>query len=323
MSVIDYKYHNLLKEILNKGYETYDKSRGLKTSQLSHYTLDLRDSLSVPILTTKKVFHKSVLTELLFFLRGETNIKYLLDRDCNIWNKDAYSYYIKLCKEQKITTMLGFKSFIESITASQPTYMITLPKGYKLGDLGPVYGNQWHRKNQLDNCIKSIMNGNFNRRLLVNGWNVEELDQMVLPPCHWAYEFIQEKDGFILKWHQRSVDTFLGLPFNIFSFYSLGKLVSWITGIPFYGLIGDLSNVHIYENHFDQVKEQLLRDPFKHSTRSIKYLFNAKIYSNFLKYRSGNIDLTSLINSIEPTEISLINYESYPAIKAEMVAQKV
>lgn len=323
MSVIDYKYHNLLKEILNKGYETYDKSRDLKTIQLSHYTLDLRDSLSVPILTTKKVFHKSVLTELLFFLRGETNIKYLLDRDCNIWNKDAYSYYIKLCKEQKITTMLGFKSFIESITASQPTYMITLPKGYKLGDLGPVYGNQWHRKNQLDNCIKSIMNGNFNRRLLVNGWNVEELDQMVLPPCHWAYEFIQEKDGFILKWHQRSVDTFLGLPFNIFSFYSLGKLVSWITGIPFYGLIGDLSNVHIYENHFDQVNEQLSRDPFKHSTRSIKYLFNAKIYSNFLKYRSGNIDLTSLINSIEPTEISLINYESYPVIKAEMVAQKV
>lgn len=321
MATVDIHYHRLLNKIIKEGITTKDESRDVTTLHIPHYTLDLRNTLGIPLITTKKLFYNSVLTELIFFLKGETNIKYLIDNNCNIWNKDAYAYYKRKCEQQKISATLGFESFVDLVKTGKTPYMIQLPNEYKLGDLGPVYGNQWHRFDQVENIINNLSKRNFNRRLLVSGWNVSELDQMVLPPCHWAWEAIQEKDGFIIKWHQRSVDAFLGLPFNIASYNTLGALISSFAGIPFYGVIGDLSNVHLYENHIEQAKEQLSRNIYTYSNRDVKYVINMRLLRSMESYKKGEIKFSTVFDDLQQSDIRIINYESHPPIKADMLAQ--
>lgn len=320
MAIIDIEYNKLLKKITEEGYVNFDKSRNIGTKQISSYYLDLRNKLTLPILTTKKIFLNSVLAELNMFFKGNSNIKELIDNNCNIWNKDAYNYYIKKCDKSKINSKLGYDAFVYSIKNQKTMYNLVLPDDYNLGDLGNVYGVQWHKDNQLKNVIDNLIRRNFNRRLIVNAWNVKELDDMALPPCHWSFEILQEKDGFVLKWHQRSVDTFLGLPFNIISYHILGILFSVITAVPFYGVIGDLSNVHIYENHLDQVKEQLSRSPYEYGSRDTKLLVNNSLFRTSALYREDKISFEELLNNFDISSIKIVGYESYPALKADMVA---
>lgn len=323
MAVIDIKYSRLLKNILDKGEVIFDKTRNINLIQIPSYTLDLVESISTPFITTKKLFLDSVLSELEMFLKGETNVGFLLGKKCNIWNKDAYAYYKRICKKNNVKHILDYKSFLDT---AEYDYIFgsdtnkTLPVDYTIGDLGPIYGAQWSKNDQLAVLIENIKNRNFNRRLIVDSWNTEELGDMALPPCHWAFEAIQHKDGFILKWHQRSVDTFLGLPFNIASYYILGKLISEITDINFYGLIGDLSNVHIYENHISSVITQLQRSEYNYNNRDIEIDFGLTIKNIIKSINNNNISLAGALKFLNTSRTRIEGYRSYPAIRAEMIS---
>lgn len=323
MSKIDIEYHKLLKKVLKEGRRSFDTSRQMDTFQLSSYNLDLTDMISMPIITTKKVNYKSILAELDFFLKGQTNIKHLIKNNCNIWNKDAYNHYVLKCKKDNIVSILGFDAFVACVKDSSNIYNLALPKDYTLGDLGPVYGAQWHENNQFKVLIENLNSRNFNRRLIVNAWNTEELPEMALPPCHWAFEIIQHKDGFILKWHQRSVDTFLGLPFNILSYYILGKFISLVTFLPFYGLIGDLSNIHIYEEHLAKVDEQLNNNIYSYSNRETELITDNKFKQLLYEYQTKKINFNRFIQDIDLNNWDIINYNSYPIIKSKMIAPLV
>lgn len=326
MATIDLKYNKLLTEILEKGEKIYDPKRDLNTIQIPSYELNLVGDLGIPIITTKKIFTKSILAELEMFVKGITNISFLLDKKCNIWNKDAYAYYLRKCDEEEDGVKILFKYpfFINAIKNKYSAKRMEpfLPKNYNLGDLGPIYGAQWNKNDQLLTCIHSLKLRKFDRRLIINAWDSEDIKDMALPPCHWAFEFIQHKDGFILKWHQRSVDTFLGLPFNITSYAILGILIGAIAELPFYGLIGDLSNVHIYENHFEQVQEQLNNNAYYYSNRNValKIPFHEQRLIN--QYRMGLMPLKTLLLNLSISNMEIMNYESYGPIKAEMIAPK-
>ena len=232
------KFHNLIETILNKGFTYTDKSRDIKRIQIPHYTFihDFKDGF--PAITTKKLYWKGVVGELLWFLRGDTNIKYLVDNDINIWNKDAYNWYLKECNKGA-KPGLNFEEFILAIKSNAPSTR----NNYKFGDLGRVYGAQWRKWvnipndkyvpdtiDQISNLIKGLKENPMGTRHLVTAWNPAELDNMALPPCHWSFEILVEpkskcncseteaiycgskcqKHQFTLKWHQRSVDSFLG-----------------------------------------------------------------------------------------------------------------
>jgi thymidylate synthase len=239
----------ILKDILDKGYWYTDKKRNVKCKQISSYTFthDFKDGF--PAITTKKLFWKGVVGELLWFLKGDTNIKYLVDNGINIWNKDAYNYYLKQYNLNNWQhNKLTLAEFIENI--KKDNLKISGVTFYKLGDLGRIYGAQWRDwvgikhwedthptyVDQISNLIKNLKEQPMSRRHIVTAWNPAELDDMALPPCHWSFEILVEplKDkcdcseseaidcgkpqavgkcqqyGFTLKWHQRSVDSFLG-----------------------------------------------------------------------------------------------------------------
>ena len=183
-----------------------------------------------PILTTKKVAFKTMVTELKWFLRGDTNIKYLQDNNCKIWDGD----YAK--------------------------------SGRTDGELGPIYGKQWRDINgidQLENLITGIINNPDGRRHLVDSWNVEDLDKMTLPPCHYSFQCYVADGKLSLMWNQRSADLFLGVPFNISSYGLLLLLLCKETKLEPGELIGNFGDVHLYSNHIEQAKEQLTRKPFE------------------------------------------------------------
>lgn len=244
MSKIDKSYHKLLRKIIKEGYTYEDKSRGINCKQISSY--EFRHNLQTdgfPAITTKKLYWKGVVTELLWFLKGDTNIKYLVDNNVNIWNKDAYNHYKRefdLRYPKSPQNRFDSKEFISLIKESDDK---ELHQGIKLGDLGPVYGSQWRNSNGVDqfsNLIKELKDNPMSRRHIVNSWSPVDLQDMALPPCHWAFEIIPrpltleervklsnievgatfneetldnmniQKYSFDLKWHQRSVDTFLG-----------------------------------------------------------------------------------------------------------------
>ena len=325
MARVDEEYHKLLETILKNGERHFDKSREVDTIQIPSYEFKLIDSISFPIITTKRIHWKSVLAELDMFIKGVTNIKFLLDRNVNIWNKDAYNYYSKLCAEQKKRVKFKLPTFIKACKMDRAkTDAIVLnnacPEGYHFGDLGPIYGAQWGKNDQLLNCIEAIKKREFNRRLIVNAWDSEDIPDMALPPCHWAFEFIKYKEGFILKWHQRSVDAFLGLPFNITSYSILGTIIANITGVPFRGIIGDLSNIHIYENHFDQVQEQLSRSVYTFSNRETDLYCSRNETNKMTTCQNGFMPIKAYLKCLDLRNFEIKDYESYDSIKAEMLA---
>jgi thymidylate synthase len=298
---LDKSYQLLLQDILDNGIQKGDRTG---TGTISVFGRQIRHKMSegFPLLTTKKMAWKTMVTELLWFLRGDTNIKFLHDNNCHIWDGD----YEK--------------------------------SGRTDGELGPIYGKQWRNWNgidQISNLINELKANPDSRRLMVNAWNVGELDQMVLPPCHYGFqiytrelsnkeryriwfnknyetgmEFNDElipdfddkyyeltpKRAISLMWNQRSVDTFLGLPFNIASYGLLLLMIADEVGMYAEELIGNLGDTHLYLNHIEQAKEQIKREPF----------------------RLPNVHIRDGIESFMPGDIILENYISHPSIKAPL-----
>jgi thymidylate synthase len=308
MNQIDKKYTELLQDILDNGVEKKDRTG---TGTLSVFGRQIRHKMSegFPLLTTKKMAWKTMVVELLWFLRGDTNIKFLLDYDCHIWDGDAYKNYSIKNFGKTISTKEEFIKRIKEDETFRKTW----------GELGPIYGRQWRSWNkfmydtssssfdlksypvdQIQNLIDELKTNPDSRRLMVNAWNVGELDQMVLPPCHYGFQvyttelsdlrryniwfnnnyetgmerFFDPKNlpdfdnpyyvptpkrAISLMWNQRSVDTFLGLPFNIASYALLLEIIAKEVNMVPDELIGNLGDVHLYSNHIEQAKEQIGR----------------------------------------------------------------
>jgi thymidylate synthase len=335
---VDKQYQALLQDILNNGIEKKDRTG---TGTLSVFGRQIRHKMSegFPLLTTKKMAWKTMVTELLWFLRGDTNIKYLVDNDCHIWDGDAYKNYQKTMTEWfGNESQLTKEQFIDKIKTDNEF-------ASKWGDLGPIYGAQWRNwtlhnvgpndsfpiyVDQIRLLIEQLKTNPDSRRLMVSAWNVGELDQMVLPPCHYGFqvytrELSEGERGLLLQpygldpltkegrdrlweennlptraislmWNQRSVDTFLGLPFNIASYGLLLMLIADEVGMIADELIGNLGDTHLYLNHIEQSKQQIGRIPYELPTVHV---------------RDG-------IESFMPGDIILENYQSHPPIKAPL-----
>ena len=357
MNTIDKKYQDLLQDILDNGIVKTDRTG---TGTISVFGRQIRHKMSqgFPLLTTKKMAWKTMLTELLWFLRGDTNIKFLVNNGCHIWDGDAYKNYCNKCnedrwmKEIKLDLPLPNKSYS---LYSQQEFINKIKTddefAEKWGELGPIYGKQWRDwakpnhtwgTDQIQNLINELKTTPDSRRLMVSAWNVGELDQMTLPPCHYGFQvytrelsederlnLVPNKDVIIedvnsfansenrtitdflndmnvptraisLMWNQRSVDTFLGLPFNIASYGLLLEIIAKKVNMIPDELIGNLGDVHLYSNHIEQAKEQICREPFDLPT---------------VKILDAQVDD---IAHYEIMDFDLLNYQSHPSIKAPL-----
>jgi len=397
MNKLDKQYQQLLQDIIDYGVEKKDRT-GTGTKSIFGYTIRHKMSDGFPLLTTKKMAWKTMVTELLWFLRSDTNIKYLVDNNCHIWDGDAYKNYLKKHKDNLIGCTIVLSNGVSAEIIAQHNVnrnVLITDKGRiniegddtikilndtltqeefinkiktddefanKWGELGPIYGKQWRqwvRKttrdekivepgvyetsiDQIANLINDLKTNPDSRRLMVNAWNVGELDQMVLPPCHYGFQvytrelsraervddynskfenkievpFIKVNLGDVIEntidtaltqaniptraislmWNQRSVDTFLGLPFNIASYGLLLMMIADEVGMVPDELIGNLGDTHIYLNHIEQAKEQIGREPMELPTVHV---------------RDGIF--CSSVN-----DVILENYNSHPSIKAPL-----
>jgi thymidylate synthase len=301
MNSIDTQYQILLQSILDYGVEKSDRT-GTGTKSIFGYTIRHRMSDGFPLLTTKKMPWKTIVTELLWFLKGDTNIKYLLDNGCNIWTGDAYKSYREGRPNDRDAYTI--EEFAEAIKTN-PDFAA------RYGELGPIYGKQWRSwvsdkdmdygtetsVDQIANLINDLKTNPDSRRLMVSAWNVGELDQMVLPPCHYGFQcYVRDGKYLSLMWNQRSVDTFLGLPFNIASYALLLIMLADEVGMIPDELIGNLGDTHLYLNHIEQAKEQIERDS----------------YELPIVYVRDGINCSSL------NDVILTKYNSHPAIKAPL-----
>jgi thymidylate synthase len=313
MNKLDKDYQNLLSDIITNGKVKKDRTG---TGTLSVFGRQIRHKMSegFPLLTTKKMAFKTIVTELLWFLKGDTNIKYLIDNDCHIWNGDAYKNYSS--KVQAWEPHSDLNHFIERVKTNDEF-------ARKWGNLGPIYGKQWRNWNgdnfiygdlkngidQIANLINDLKTNPDSRRLMVSAWNVGELDKMILPPCHYGFQVYtrlttrEEKivnpekyRAISLMWNQRSVDTFLGLPFNIASYGLLLEMIANEVDMVPDELIGNLGDTHLYLNHIKQAKEQIGRKPMELPTVHV---------------RDG-------IFCSSPVDVILKNYQSHPSIKAPL-----
>ena len=259
------QYLDLLDHVVNKGVEKSDRTG---TGTLSVFGYQMRFNLTdgFPMVTTKKLHLKSIVHELLWFLSGDTNVKYLQDNGVKIWNEWA---------DQK-------------------------------GDLGPVYGGQWRswparsgNFDQITALVKSIKESPDSRRHIVSAWNVGEIENMALPPCHILFQFYVADGKLSCQLYQRSADIFLGVPFNIASYSLLLMMVAQVTGLKPGEFVHTFGDAHIYLNHINQVKEQLSRKPFPLPV---------------MKINSGIRD----IFDFRFEDFSLANYETHPHIKGDI-----
>jgi thymidylate synthase len=340
MNTIDKQYQDLLQTILDYGVEKKDRT-GTGTKSIFGYTIRHNMKNGFPLLTTKKMAWKTMVTELLWFLRGDTNIKYLVDNDCHIWDGDAYKNFEKHCIPGTGKKM-SKEEFINQIKTDDEF-------SKEWGELGPIYGKQWRSWStypsdyltnpidQIANLISELKTNPDSRRLMVSAWNVGELDQMVLPPCHYGFqvytrelsdeerlswmkknksnvvlpkrepnvEFSMDewfkpygvpKRAISLMWNQRSVDTLLGLPFNIASYGLLLTMIADEVNMVPDELIGNLGDTHLYLNHIEQAKEQIGREPYPLPKVSVR----------------DGIHCSSI------NDVILENYQSHPAIKAPL-----
>ena len=337
MAVVDKNYHNLLEKILQEGYTYEDPNRkGVNRIEIPSYTFRHEFKDGFPAITTKKLHYKNVVTELIWFLRGDTNIKYLVDNGCNIWNKDAYNYYKKHIYPED---SLDFNDFVDFIKNHDIQTLIDCG----VGNLDKVYGYYWRDYDgfdQIKDVIDKMINTPMSSEIIVTARNPNDKDNQALPCCHYGFQIVVRpleaytghivdfgnemfsKDtevwgsnsyGFELHWQQRSVDTFLGLPFNIASYATLALILEKITGYKALAIQGDLKKVHLYDNSFDAVIEQLSRDVDKYSCG----VFDFPAFDEF-EWET----LDELFHKIQPEDITLEGYESYPGIKVEMLERK-
>ncbi len=397
MNSLDKQYQDLLKTILEHGIEKKDRT-GTGTKSIFGYTIrhNMKDGFS--LLTTKKMPFKTIMTELLWFLRGDTNIKYLVDNGCHIWEGDAYKNYEKtIIQSHKENGLEGFEylnkeSFIERIETDNEF-------AKKWGELGPIYGKQWRSwrnynyiveggevfndlqrgfnisrediereflyVDQIANLINNLKTNPDSRRLMVTAWNVADVNNgsMVLPPCHYGFQVytrelsVEErldlasktyknlfepfdfhkvdheeidklypvpKRAISLMWNQRSVDTFLGLPFNIASYGLLLEIIAKAVNMVPDQLIGNLGDTHLYLNHLDQANEQISREGYQLPTLNIN--------TEFWPTESGEcgvgpIDAVKVFESFKDDnfckclleeDLQLYDYQYHPAIKAPL-----
>ena len=377
---IEHDYLRLLKDILNNGKVKEDRTG---TGTISVFGRQIRHKMNqgFPLLTTKKMYWKGIVTELLWFLRGDTNIKYLVDNDCHIWDGDAYKKYERRWESEGKLLSPPLNKFTkeEFINEIKTNWM----NARELGDLGPVYGKQWRnwtkdkdagaveggvfveyeQIDQISNLIEQLKTNPDSRRLMVNAWNVGELDQMTLPPCHYGFQVYTRELSFEERWelakrfgyvvedatipsaddqysninareelnsmwndkvlktnlptraislmfNQRSVDTFLGLPFNIASYGLLLEIIAKGVNMVPDELIGNLGDVHLYKNHIEQAKEQLTREP--------KRLPKLEINSGNENWHLLD-DVNEIINSLDcDLTFKIKEYQSHSPIKAPL-----
>ncbi|PKK95283.1 MAG: thymidylate synthase, partial [Tenericutes bacterium HGW-Tenericutes-5] len=233
------QYLEFLNHILNNGQRKDDRTN---TGIISTFGYQMRFNLEegFPLLTTKRVHFKSVVHELLWFIKGDTNIKYLVDNDVRIWNEWPYRNFTKSSDYNGETQ----EQFVELIKTD-------LDFAKKHGNLGPVYGKQWRDFNgfdQLTNIIEEIKNNPSSRRLIINSWNPPQIKDMALPPCHMMFQFYVFDDKLSLQMYQRSADAFLGVPFNIASYALLLALVAKVTGLTAHEFVHTVGDAHIYIN---------------------------------------------------------------------------
>lgn len=246
------QYLDLCRHVMANGKNKSDRT-GVGTRSLFGYQMRFDLSLGFPLLTTKRVYLKAIIHELLWFIKGDTNIKYLVDNDVRIWNEWPYEWF-KASSDYQGETMEDYVEKIKTDSAFAK----------KHGDLGPVYGKQWRNfggVDQLLNVIEDIKNNPGSRRLIVNAWNPPELKLMALPPCHMMFHFYVNEGKLSLQLYQRSADIFLGVPFNIASYSLLLMMVAQVTNLEVGEFVHTLGDAHIYDNHVDQINLQLSREP--------------------------------------------------------------
>ncbi len=269
------QYLDLCKTILNEGTKKEDRTG---TGTISYFGYQMRYDLSkgFPLVTTKKVHLKSIIHELLWFISGSTNIKYLVDNDVKIWNDWPYDIYKKSDAFQGET----IEEFAQKIKDSDEF-------AKKWGNLGPVYGKQWRNfggVDQLADLINQIKTNPTSRRLIISAWNVPEIKDMALPPCHCFMQFYVNDGKLSCQLYQRSADVFLGVPFNIASYALFTMMIAQVTGLKPGVFVHTLGDAHIYLNHVEQINLQLSREPRELPTMKInpnvKSIFDFK-YEDF------------------------------------------
>ena len=258
------QYHALLRQILDRGVVKGDRTGTGTRSVFGHQSrYDL--SMGFPLMTTKKVYMKGIIHELLWFIAGDTNIAYLVRNGVNIWNEWPFQNYLI---QQGLADSLPkhgqawkeeLKDFVERIKTDEDF-------AQKWGELGPVYGRQWRNfegVDQLSKALDMIENAPNSRRIIVSAWNPPEIDEMAkagLPPCHTLFQFYIANNKLSCQLYQRSADVFLGVPFNIASYALLTHMIAQVCGLEVGDFIHTLGDAHLYSNHIDQANEQLSRD---------------------------------------------------------------
>ncbi len=364
MSKIDQVFQDLCNKILTEGREYENKNRGVKRLQIPSYTLRHSFKDGFPAITNKKLYWKGIVTEALWFLKGDTDIKYLNDNGVKIWNKDAFNSYVKQYsnndpiegqEEFYVKTEHGYRMF---------TFEEFDERG--VGSVGANYSKQWRNfcgVDQIKRLIEDMQKDIMSSRLKVNAWNPAEIFDTALPPCHSEFQVIgvpltlqerldvaheqgemhelksiaefstSEDDmkrlmdafyaysipefGFELHWNQRSVDTFLGLPFNIASYGLLAKILESVTGYPALGIEGTLKCVHFYDNQYEASRELVNRDADKHPNCEVE-LPNVKKEEGMSDYEY----FEHYLQNVTPKDFKLVGYTSDEAIKVDMLAPK-
>ena len=293
------QYLELLDKICREGVVRDDRT-GTGTKGIFGYQMRFNLAEGFPLLTTKRVFLKGVIHELLWFLKGDTNIKYLVDNGVHIWDSDAFRYYNELCIKHGVLPV-DKDTFLAAAGVESPI------EGYRFGDLNNVYGYQWRSWpkpdggsiDQIQGVIDTIKKNPSSRRIIVSAWNVADVGSMALPPCHTMFQFFVADGKLSCQLYQRSADTFLGVPFNIASYALLTMMIAKECGLQPGDFVHTLGDAHLYLNHLEQAAEQLSREPRKLPTMHLR-------------------DGVASIFDYTYDDFELEGYDPHPAIKAPL-----
>ena len=293
------QYLDLLNKICSEGVVRDDRT-GTGTKGIFGYQMRFDLAEGFPLLTTKRVFLKGVIHELLWFLKGDTNIKYLVDNGVHVWDSDAFRYYNELCVKHGVLPV-DMYTFLSALGVDSPI------EGYKFGDLNHVYGYQWRSWpkangesiDQIKEVIETIKKNPSSRRMIVSAWNVADVGSMALPPCHTMFQFFVAEGKLSCQLYQRSGDVFLGVPFNIASYALLTMMIAKECGLQVGEFIHTLGDAHLYLNHLEQAAEQLSRD-----TRALPRMTLKGDNKSIFDYTYDDFELEG--------------YDPHPAIKAPL-----